>query len=137
MVLRSELFVKMGTNLLRSDLMHRAHEGETCKLIDGGFAFLVQVYCVNLLFLSPDPSVFFCLDKTSCRDLVLLSLRVRHSVICFAQALLVMIATSALVFKRYCSLMQCKYYPNPKRSVFVWFLDVSKQVSDNETQCEG
>ena len=47
MVLRSELLFKMGTNLLRSDLMHRAHEGETCKLIDGGFAFLVQV--LNIL----------------------------------------------------------------------------------------
>merc|ERR1719353_319280 len=74
----------MGTNLLRSDLMHRAHEGETCKLIEGGFAILVQ-------------------------------------------ALLIIIATAALVFKRYCSLMECKYYPKPKRSVFVWFLDVSKQ----------
>ena len=46
MVLRSEILSKMGTNLMRHDLMHRAYEGETCKLIDGVFAYLVQVCSV-------------------------------------------------------------------------------------------
>ena len=44
------------------------------------------------------------------------------------QILLFIVAAAALVFKRYCRIVECKYYPKPKRSLFVWFLDVSKQV---------